>query len=147
MELETDYYDLGGDGIDHLRAIGTYLEGVPLEQALLELVKVRASQLNGCAHCLAMHIETAREEGIDESRLETLAAWRESSHFTARERAALAWTDALTRLPEGVPSDVREAVDAAFTERERVQLTLSIGVINAWNRLAVAFRRPAVADG
>jgi AhpD family alkylhydroperoxidase len=111
-----------------------------LDAKIIELIKVRASQMNGCAFCLHMHAEEAREAGITDERLHVLAAWRESPLFTTRERAALAWT-ALTRLDQGhVPDAVYEEARAAFDEAELAQLTSAIVTINAWNRISVAYR-------
>ena len=115
-----------------------------LEPTLLELVKVRASQINGCAFCLDMHTKDARAIGEDEQRLHLVAVWREASCFSERERAALAWSEAVTLLPEsGAPDDVYDALRPVFSEEEIVALTLAIGLINVWNRLSVGFRRPA----
>ena len=115
-----------------------------LEPTLLELVKVRASQINGCAFCLDMHTKDARAIGEDEQRLHLVAVWREASCFSERERAALAWSEAVTLLPEsGAPDDVYDALRPVFAEEEIVALTLAISLINVWNRLSVGFRRPA----
>ena len=112
-----------------------------LEKPLMELVKIRASQLNGCAFCLHMHTAHARAAGETEERLYVLSAWREAPLFTARERAALAWTEALTRVADGsTPDAVYEELAEHFTERERVQLTLAIVAINGWNRIVSAFK-------
>jgi len=112
-----------------------------VEQGLRELVEVRASQINGCANCVNMHTVFARENGETEQRLYLLAAWREAPCYTDRERAALGWTDALTRLCEGPELDAAyDALKAHFTEEEQVKLTLMINVINGWNRIAVGFR-------
>ncbi|MGZ2743114.1 carboxymuconolactone decarboxylase family protein [Burkholderia stagnalis] len=111
-----------------------------LEPALIELVKIRASQINACANCINMHTVEARANGETEQRLYLLSAWREAPCYTDRERAALGWTDALTRLSEGhAHADAYEALNAHFTEEEQVKLTLMINVINGWNRLAVGF--------
>jgi AhpD family alkylhydroperoxidase len=111
-----------------------------LEPSLSELVKIRASQINGCANCLNMHTVFARENGETEQRIYLLSAWREAPCYTDRERAALAWTEALTRLSEGHEHEsAYEALKAHFTEEEQVKLTLLINVINGWNRLAVGF--------
>jgi AhpD family alkylhydroperoxidase len=115
-----------------------------LEPTLLELVKVRVSQINGCAFCLDMHTKDARAIGEDEQRLHLVAVWREASRFSERERAALAWSEAVTLLPEsGAPDDVYDALRPVFSEEEIVALTLAISLINVWNRLSVGFRRPA----
>jgi AhpD family alkylhydroperoxidase len=112
-----------------------------LEHSLVELVKLRASQINGCAHCIKMHTADARKSGETEDRLYLLNAWRESHLYSARERAALAWTEALTLLPAtNAPDADYEEMKAQFTEEEQVKLTLVIGIINTWNRFAVGFR-------
>lgn len=114
-----------------------------LEPKLVELVKTRASQLNHCAHCLAMHTREAREIGETETRLYLLTAWRESSLYTPRERAALAWTEALTNLSQTAAPDADyELAHSCFTDEELVELTLVIAMINIWNMFNVGFRRP-----
>jgi AhpD family alkylhydroperoxidase len=114
-----------------------------LEPELLELVKMRASQLNGCAYCLDMHSKDARARGEDEQRLHLLAAWREAPFYSQRERAALAWCEALTLLPQtGAPDDVYAQLSSEFDDEEIVALTLAIVAINGWNRFAVGFRSP-----
>jgi len=118
-----------------------------LEHSLLELLKTRVSQINGCAYCLHMHVTDARKAGESEMRLHLLAAWRESSAFTARERAALGWAEALTRIEQTQAPDADyDALKARFSEAEQVNLTFAVGAINTWNRLAVGFRlaHPAV---
>jgi AhpD family alkylhydroperoxidase len=112
-----------------------------LEPALVQLVKMRASQINGCAYCIDMHSKDARAEGETEQRLYALSAWEETSFFTERERAALALTEAITLISEDhVPEAVYEKVKKSFSEEELVNLTLAIITINAWNRLAITFR-------
>jgi AhpD family alkylhydroperoxidase len=130
--------------------MGTSIAAVAsLEPSLIELVKIRASQINGCANCINMHTAEAREKGETEQRIYLLSAWREAPCYTDRERAALGWTDALTRLSEGHRHEsAYEALKAEFTEEDQVKLTLMINVINGWNRLAVGFglwAEPAVA--
>jgi AhpD family alkylhydroperoxidase len=111
-----------------------------LDPSLCHLVEIRASQINGCANCINMHSVYAREHGETEQRVYLLAAWREAPCYTDRERAALAWTEALTRLSEGhTHESAYEALKAHFTEEERVKLTLMINIINGWNRIAVGF--------
>ncbi|WP_332818152.1 carboxymuconolactone decarboxylase family protein [Sphingopyxis sp.] len=111
-----------------------------LEKSLIELVKIRSSILNGCANCINMHTTEARAAGETEQRIYLLAAWREAPVYTDRERAALAWTDALTRLSQGhTQKEAKDALEAHFTPEEQVNLTLMINVINGWNRLAVGF--------
>lgn len=112
-----------------------------LEPALIELVKMRASQINGCAYCIDMHSKDARAEGETEQRLYALSAWEETPFFTDRERAALALTEAITLVSEGhVPDGVYERAKKSFSEEELVNLTLAIVTINGWNRLAITFR-------
>jgi AhpD family alkylhydroperoxidase len=111
-----------------------------LEPTLTELVKIRASQINGCANCINMHAAEAREKGETEQRIYLLSAWREAPCYTERERAALAWTDALTRIAEGHSLEsAREGLWNHFNKEEQVKLTLIINVINGWNRIAVGF--------
>jgi len=115
-----------------------------LEPALLELVKVRASQLNGCGFCLDMHTKDAALEGETPQRMYLLSCWRETSLYTQRERAALAWTEAVTRLEnQHVPDDVYEQARAQFDEEELMRLTLAIIAINGWNRFNIAYQQPA----
>jgi AhpD family alkylhydroperoxidase len=122
-------------------ALQTYVDGSGLESKLLHLVKLRASQINGCAYCIDMHTKEARAAGESEQRLYALSAWSETPFYTARERAALAWTEAVTLVTEGhVPDHAFAAVREHFSEEELVNLTLAITTTNAWNRLSVAFR-------
>lgn len=112
-----------------------------LEPSLLELIKMRASQINGCAYCLDMHSKDARAAGETEQRLYTLSAWRETPFFTDREQAALAWTEAVTLVGEDhVPDEVYEQARQRFTDEELVNLTLAVITINGWNRIAISFR-------
>ena len=114
-----------------------------MDHGLALLVDIRASQLNGCAFCLDMHVKQARMHGERELRLHHVAVWRESPLFTARERAALAWTEALTRMgPEGLSDELYELGRAEFTEAELAELAFRITAINGWNRLSIAFRTP-----
>ena len=117
-----------------------------LDRPLFELVKIRASQINGCAYCIDMHTKDARAHGETEQRLYALAAWRETPFFSERERAALAWTEAVTLVADTrVPDDVYDHVRQQFNEEELVALTFAVIVINSWNRLNVSFR-PVVGD-
>ena len=120
------------------------VEASGLERSLLELVKIRASQINGCAYCLDMHTKDARALGETEQRIYALSAWRETPFFTPRERAALAWTESLTLVADThVPDEVYAETRSQFEEAELVLLTFAIVAINGWNRLAVAVRSPA----
>ena len=117
------------------------IEHSRLEKGVLELVKLRSSQINGCAYCLHMHSKAARAAGETEARIYLLDAWREAPCYTERERAALAWTEALTLIATThAPDEDYEALRAQFSEEEQVNLTLAITTINAWNRIAIGFR-------
>jgi AhpD family alkylhydroperoxidase len=124
-----------------MAGLETYVRHSGLELSLLELIKVRASQINGCAFCIDMHTKDARASGETEQRLYGLMAWREMPFFTDRERAALAWTEALTLISEGhAPDEIYEEVRGRFTDEELVNLSMAIVTINGWNRLAIGFR-------
>jgi AhpD family alkylhydroperoxidase len=118
----------------------TYLAGCGLEHPLLELVKIRASQINGCAFCIDMHTKDARAAGESEQRIYALNAWRETSFYNDRERGALARVEGLTRLDASVPDELYEQVRGHFTEKELVDLTWAVAAINAWNRVAISMR-------
>lgn len=130
------------DAIGAMSALEAYVRDCGLEHSLIELVKLRASQINGCAYCLHMHSNDARRAGETEDRMQLLPAWRESPLYTERERAALAWTEALTLISEThAPDADYDAARDAFSEAELVKLSLLICTINAWNRLAIGFRQ------
>lgn len=139
-----DYGEASPGALKAMIGLEAHTRRSGLEHSLLELVKTRASQLNGCAFCLDMHTKDARAAGETEQRLYLLSAWREAPFYTDRERAALAWTEAVTLITEGhVPDDVYEEARAHFNETELVDLTLAVVAINGWNRLAIAFRSEA----
>lgn len=141
MPARLDYARSAPDGYAAMRGLEDYVRQCGLEPALLELVRLRASQINGCAYCIDMHTKDARAEGESEQRLYALDAWREAPFYTDRERAALAWTEAVTRVTRGhVRDEVYEAARQRFGEKELVDLTLAIIAINGWNRLAISFR-------
>ena len=141
MKPRMNYYQAAPDTLKALIAVDDQIKASGLEQSLIELVKTRASQINGCAFCINMHTEDARKRGETEQRLYLLNAWRESPLYTDRERAALAWTEAVTLISEThAPDDIYEQVRAQFSEQETVNLTMLIGTINAWNRIAISFR-------
>ena len=126
------------------RTLESYVRQSSLEHSLLELVKLRASYINGCAYCVDMHTKDARAEGETEQRLYAVPVWRETPFFTPRERAALLWTEVVTEISKsGVPDDVYATARSQFTEKELIELTMAVITINGWNRLSVAFR-PAV---
>lgn len=137
----TNPHKLAPEGIKAMMALEASIAASGLEESLRHLVKLRASQINGCAFCIHMHATDARKHGDSEMRLYMLNAWRESTLYSARERAALAWTEALTLVAQtGAPDADYDLVKAQFSDAEQVQLTLMIGAINMWNRLQVGFR-------
>jgi AhpD family alkylhydroperoxidase len=141
MKPRLEMHKAAPDAYAAMLALSNYTRDCGLEPLLLELVKTRASQINGCAFCIQMHARDARRLGETEDRLYMLPAWREAPHYTPRERAALAWTEALTALTDGhAPDAVYAEVRAQFSEAEVVKLSLAIATINAWNRLAVGLR-------
>lgn len=142
LQPRLDPHALAPELLAPLLELSARLNASGLEPRLLDLIKIRASQINGCAFCLHLHTTHARAAGETEMRLNLLAAWRDSPLFDARERAALAWTEALTHLPQTLaPDDVYAELSSAFSEKERVAVTLVIATINSWNRVAVGFRR------
>lgn len=143
MSGRFDYETVAPAANEAMRGVERYVRGSGLERSLLELVKIRASQLNGCAFCLDMHAKDARAAGESEQRIYVLPAWREAPFYSERERTALAWTEALTRLgADGVPDELYGQARKVFNEVELVNLTMAIVAINGWNRLSVAFRSP-----
>ena len=140
MEQRLDYPKLAPEAARAMYGLGSYLAGCGLEPGLLELVKIRASQINGCAFCIDMHTKDARAAGEPEQRIYALNAWRETPFFSDRERAALAWTEAVTCIGDGVPDDLYAEVRQQFSEKELVDLTWAVAAINAWNRVAISFR-------
>jgi AhpD family alkylhydroperoxidase len=140
MEARLDYAKLAPDAMRALGSLGAYLAKCGLEHPLLELVKIRASQINGCAYCIDMHTKDARAAGETEQRIYALNAWRETPFFTGRERAALAWTEAVTRIGEGVADALFADAREQFSEKELADLTWAVAAINAWNRVAISFR-------
>ena len=124
-----------------MATLQAYVDGSGLERSLLHLVEIRASQINGCAYCLVMHTNAARKLGESDERMHLLNAWHEAPVFTARERAALAWTDAITLISKDhAPDEVYAEVKRHFSDKELVDLTAAVVTINGWNRAAIAFR-------
>ena len=141
MEARFNYVKAAPGTYGAIEGLERYMHGCGLEVSLLQLIKLRASQINGCAYCLDMHWKDLRAIGETEQRLYSLDAWRETPYYTDRERAALAWTEAVTLITKHhVPDDVYEEVRAHFSEKEICDLTLAIATINAWNRLAISAR-------
>jgi AhpD family alkylhydroperoxidase len=134
------YARVAPEAYEAMRALEVYVKSTGLERPLLELIRLRASYINGCAYCIDMHSKDARAAGETEQRLYAVPVWRETPFFTPRERAALAFTEAVTLIGNGgVPDDVYAAAREQFDERELVELTMVIVTINGWNRLAVTF--------
>lgn len=141
MKSRLNYAEVAPKAMKAMLKLEKYVHESGLERSLYELVKIRASQINGCAYCLDMHTKDAREAGESEQRLYGLSAWHETPFYTERERAALRWTEAITRISENDISDLLyEATRKYFNEEEMVALTMAIIAINGWNRLAISFR-------
>lgn len=141
MEPRINLHAVSPELLKPMLALSESVEKSGLEKSLMALIKIRASQVNGCAYCLHMHTREARNAGESEERIYLLSAWRESRLYTPRERAALGWTEALTRLAEThAPDDVYEALEPHFSDEEKVKLSMMIVVINGWNRLVAGFR-------
>ncbi len=141
MEPRIRYAKVAPGGYEAMRDLQKYVDESGLDAGLLDLVKLRASQINGCAYCIDMHTKEARARGETEQRLYELDAWEETPFYTDRERAALAWTEAVTKVFDGhVPDEVYKKAREQFNEKELVDLTFAIIAINGWNRLAIGFR-------
>ncbi len=139
--MRLDWYKTLSDGYKAMLGLQKVVDESKIDHKLLELIKIRASQINGCAHCLEMHTKEVLALGENDQRIYLLSAWREAPFYSEREGAALAWCEALTNLPQsGAPDDVYEEVKQHFTDKELVELTLAIVAINSWNRLAVGFK-------
>lgn len=137
----TNQFELAADAYQAMVQVEVALQSSGVDLRLLELVKLRVSQINGCAFCLDMHLRVARTLGEDELRIQLLNAWRDSSLYSERERAALDWAECLTLLSDrGAPDEVYDRLSAQFDAREQSYLTFAIGAINLWNRLQVGFR-------
>lgn len=141
LEPRIDFFKTSPGLYKAMAGLELYLANCGLEKSLLHMIKLRASQINGCAYCIDMHWKDARHLGESEQRLYGLDAWEESPYYTPRERAALEWTEAVTLITEGhVPDDVYQRVREQWDEKQLADLTLAVAAINAWNRLAIALR-------
>ncbi len=141
MHERLNYAEIAPDGFRAMLALERYAHSGAIEPSLLELIKIRSSQINSCAYCIDMHTKDARLEGETEQRLYALSAWHETPFFSDRERAALAWAEAVTRVGEThVPDELYHETRKHFNEKELVDLTFAIIAINCWNRLAISFR-------
>jgi AhpD family alkylhydroperoxidase len=142
MKARIEYAGVAPAAFQAMRAFEDYVRGCGLDPTLLELIKIRASQINGCAFCLDMHTKDARAQGETEQRIYALSAWRETPFFTEKERAALAWTETVTLVAQSqIPDEVYELTREHFDEKELVNVTAAIIAINGWNRFAVSFRK------
>ncbi len=141
MQQRLSYSKVSPEGTDILQKLERYVKSSGLEADLLELIKLRASQINGCAYCIDMHTKDARTHGESEQRLYGVSAWYEAPFYSDRERAALAWTEAVTEISKDhVPDEVYDEARKFFSEKELVDLTFAVIAINSWNRLAISFR-------
>ena len=141
MEPRINLLKIGRGPFEAMLGLEKYVQGCGIEPRLLDLIRLRASQLNGCAYCIDMHWKDLKAAGEDEQRLYGLDAWKESPYYSDRERAALAWTEAVTNVQQGhVPDSVYEEVRPFFADKELADLTLAITAINSWNRLNIALR-------
>ncbi len=146
MKPRMEYWKVSPGAFKAMSSLEAYFRESGLDKPLLHMIKLRASQINGCAYCIDMHWKDARAAGETEQRLYGLDAWRESPYYNDRERAALQWTEALTNITDGhAPDAVYDAVRAHFSDRELVDLTWAIAAINAWNRVAISMRSEAGA--
>ena len=146
MQIRQDFYTVSPDAFKAMMALETAVSKLGIETPLLELVRLRSSQINGCAFCVDMHCADARKGGETERRLYSVSVWRETPFFSERERAALAWTEALTLISQtGAPDADYEQLAAHFSPAEMVNLTVAINTINGWNRLAIGFRKMPTA--
>lgn len=152
MQSRLNFAKAAPDAYKAVAALDSYVKSSGIEPRLIHLIKLRASQINGCAYCVDMHTKEARHSGLSQQWINLVCVWRESPHFDERERAVLGWTEALTNVAETrAPDDAYEALKAHFNEEEMTKITVAIGAINVWNRLWVGFRalppidEPAVA--
>jgi AhpD family alkylhydroperoxidase len=147
MKQRINAYAVAPDGLKALIGVETYLAECGLEHGLLHLIKMRVSQINGCAYCLHMHSQDARKIGESEAKLFLLDAWEESALYTPRERAALAWAEALTNIRDGhAPDEIYELACSQFSEKELADLSIAVAMINSWNRLAISSRQVHPSD-
>jgi len=145
MTMRLNYGVAGPEAVKAMLDLEQAVKDTGLERGLIHLIKLRASQINGCAYCIDMHNREARADGESQQRLDLISVWRETNFFNDREKAVLAWTEALTLIAETHAPDVDyEALAAVFEEKERVAITLAIAAINGWNRFAIGFRTPVL---
>lgn len=147
MHPRLDFQKAAPDALKAVMQLETYVQNSGLESRFIHLIKLRASQINGCAYCVDMHVKESRHDGLSEQWINLMSVWRESSVYDARERALLGWVDAVTNIAQtGIPDAEFEALKTHFTDAEITNITLAIGTINTWNRLAVGFRTQHPVD-
>lgn len=141
MQTRINYFKAAPDAFKAVMDLETFVQNSGLERRFIHLIKLRASIINGCAYCVDMHVKESRHDGLSEQWINLMSVWRESPIYDEKERALLAWVDAVTQIAEtGAPDTAYEALKAHFTEEEMTKITVAIGAINVWNRLAVGFR-------
>ena len=146
MSKRIPYFQVAPEGLKALSSLRPYLASCSIDAKLKALIDLRVSQINGCAYCVNMHSQEARQAGETQQRLDCLCVWRETTFFNERERAALAWAESVTLVSQtGVPDEVYEATRGVLTDKELVDLTLIVAVMNAWNRMAISFRHEPAA--
>jgi len=147
METRLNHTKVSPESYKALLALETFVQNSGLERRFIHLIKLRASIINGCAYCVDMHVKESRRDGLSEQWINLMSVWRESTVYTALERALLGWVDAVTKIAEtGTPDGDFDALKAHFSEEEIVKITLAIGTINTWNRIAVGFRMQHPVD-
>ena len=147
MHTRLDYFKAAPDAAQAVMQLENYVQSSGLDRRYIHLIKLRASQINGCAYCVDMHVKESRRDGLSEQWINLMSVWRESTVYDARERALLGWGDAVTNISlTGIPDAEFEALKVHFTDEEIVRITVAIGTINTWNRLAVGFRTQHPVD-
>jgi len=147
MHPRLDFQKAAPDALKAVMQLETYVQNSGLERRFIHLIKLRASQINGCAYCVDMHVKESRHDGLSEQWINLMSVWRESGVYDAKERAVLGWVEAVTNLAQtGIPDGEFEALRAHFSDAEIMNITVAIGTINTWNRLAVGFRTPHPLD-
>jgi AhpD family alkylhydroperoxidase len=147
MHPRFNFAEASPDAYKAVLGLENYVQNSGLERRFIDLIKLRASQINGCAYCVDMHVKESRHDGLGEQWINLMSVWRESPVYDDKERALLGWVDAVTRLADtGAPDDAYQALAAQFSEKEITDITVAIGAINVWNRLAVGARTPHPID-
>lgn len=147
MQARFNFFKASPDSYKAISALEEFVQHSGLERRIIHLIKLRASIINGCSYCVDMHVKEARHDGLGEQWIHLISAWKESPVYSARERAVLGWVEAVTNIAQtGAPDDAYEALKAHFTEEEMTKITLAIGTINIWNRLAIGFRSQHAVD-